>query len=78
MKIKARQYPDHMYVTVPAVTKAVSGFVVLLCMLSLVISFATGFTLIARLFALLFAFFGSGFYLMASRLERQYSQNAKP
>jgi hypothetical protein len=62
--VRARAMPDHMYVPVPAVAKAVSAFVFITCVLSLAMSFLTGFTLIDRFFSVIFAVAAVGFFVM--------------
>jgi hypothetical protein len=69
-----REYPDALYVSVPAITKGVSAFIGLICVVSLVMMALTGFTLINPLFAVLFIFFSAGFYLMGEMLHRKKSR----
>lgn len=73
-----RAYPSNMYVDVPTVTKTISAVVFYLCVLSLLMSFVSGFSLIDRFFSILFAFFAAGFYLMACLMARRHGSGSNP
>lgn len=65
-----RPYPDRMYVAIPEITKKISLFVFVICILSLAVSIITGFTLIERLMSILIAALSIGFYFMGKMLSR--------
>jgi len=64
-----RAFADHLYVPIHEVVMRASNVILLICVLSLVTTFATNFNLIRPLFALLFAVAAVGFYLMGRMFE---------
>lgn len=66
-----KSFPEHMYVDVPTIAKTTSALVLLVCLFSLIVSWATGFNMIYPLIAA-FVLIGAGvFYAMGRLLAKR-------
>jgi hypothetical protein len=68
-----RAYPDHMYVDVPTFTKAVSSFVLLISIFSLIIGGFTHFNMIQPFVSAVIAFASAVFFVMGMTLKREWT-----
>ncbi len=73
-ELHARQYPAHMYVDVPALTKSISAVIFLVCIFSLALSFLTGFRIIHPYVSVTVGFAAAAFYLMGEMLRRLHGR----
>jgi hypothetical protein len=65
-----RQYPDHSYVSVVAVTKGGAAVVAAISVLSLFMKFANGSVLIDPVASVLLLVASAAFYLIGKKLEK--------
>lgn len=73
-----RPYPDHMYIDMPTLVRSGGGIVFLISAFSLLLSWLTGFAMIAREIATLLAIGGIAFFFMGRMMCRGGDSVARP
>jgi hypothetical protein len=71
-QVEHRPLPDHMYVDIPTLTKNLSLIAIVVCVLSIAVSWATKFSAIQPFLAALIIVASATFYVMAKLIKRSY------